>query len=123
MTSSRWLDCNGNGSSSLALLLSLLTRRAPRLMWQLQRGEASASCRLVKDTTAWTNKKDVLAADTAQCEQLQASIAELAAEALQAKCQIADADAATAEAGLEAAVAAVRPLSSTHPMWEAAGLH
>lgn len=65
----------------------------------------------MKETTAWTNKKGVLAADGTQCEQLQASIAELAAEALEAKCQAASADAAAAESGLEAAMAAVRPLT------------
>ena len=106
-----------------ALLLSVLQAMpSPPRVWQPQIGDASASCRLVKDTTAWTNKKDVLAADAAQCEQLQASIAELAAEALQAKCQTADADAATAAADLEAATAAVSPLLSTHSILELAGL-
>ena len=106
-----------------ALLLSMLQAMpSPPWVWQPQRGDASASCRLVKDTTAWTNRKDVLAADAAQCEQLQGSIAELAAEALQANCQTADADAATAEADLEAATAAVSPLLSTHHILELAGL-
>ena len=70
--------------------------------------QARCACRLVKDTSAWTNNRDVLAEDTAQCEQLRASVAELAADALQGRCQAADAEASTAQAAVEAATAAVR---------------
>ena len=68
----------------------------------------TCACRLVKVTTAWTNNKEVLAGDAAQCEQLRAGLAELAAEALQGRCQAAADEAAAAEAGLERATAAVR---------------
>ncbi|DBA81803.1 hypothetical protein WJX77_004664 [Trebouxia sp. C0004] len=65
------------------------------------------SKRLVKDTTAWTNKKENLEADQAACQQIEASIEELAQEGMEARLAAAQADSDQAQAACQQAGVAV----------------
>ncbi|KAL0051178.1 hypothetical protein WJX82_003135 [Trebouxia sp. C0006] len=65
------------------------------------------SKRLVKDTTAWTNKKENLEADQAACQQIEASIEELAQEGMEARLGAAQADSDQAQAACQQAAVAV----------------
>ena len=45
------------------------------------------SCRVVKDTSSWSNKKELLEAEQASCTQLAAALAEVDEEGMRAKMQ------------------------------------
>ena len=76
-------------------------------MWRLCRllsnGAQHAStvtCSLVKDTSSWNNKKEELAAEQANCEQLAASLAEVDEEGMRAKVKQASEERDAAQAAL-----------------------
>lgn len=89
-------------------------RRASSLWLALSPGEALGlspkppGCRLVKDTSAWSNKKESLATERAGAEALAASLAELDEEGLAARA----ATAATARDQAQAAADACASLAS-----------
>lgn len=70
-------------------------------------------CRLVKDTSAWSNKKESLATERVTAEGLAASLAELDEEGLAAHATAAAAARDQAQAAADAC--AQLPHSSTHP--------
>jgi hypothetical protein len=45
------------------------------------------ACRVVKDTSSWSNKKELLEAEQASCAQLAAALAEVDEEGMRAKMQ------------------------------------
>ena len=68
--------------------------------------------RLVKDSSAWDNKKETLEAEQAGCTQLAASLAELDEEGLQARVAHAREERDAAQAACEAAAEAVKAAES-----------
>jgi len=62
---------------------------------------AGGGCRLVKDTSNWSNKNETLDAERAACEQLGASLAELGEEGLAARVEQARQQQDEAQAALD----------------------
>ncbi|KAL4421732.1 hypothetical protein ABPG77_002348 [Micractinium sp. CCAP 211/92] len=66
------------------------------------------SKRVVKDTSSWNNKKELLEAEHASCEQLAAALAEVDEEGMRAKMQQASQERDEAQAALNSAELAVQ---------------
>lgn len=74
--------------------------RLCRLLSNGAQHASTVTCSLVKDTSSWNNKKEELAAEQANCEQLAASLAEVDEEGMRAKVKQASEERDAAQAAL-----------------------
>ena len=102
-----WLD-PGHQSKACQLPQAPLFIKAWRRNWS-SRGLIllGLQCRLVKETSGWTHKKETLESERAACSRLESDAAELAGSDMAAKAEAAQQDRQAAADALQAAKKAV----------------